>query len=412
MQPACETLPCGMKLVMMPCEAESVAVGVFVASGSRDEPRRLSGISHFIEHMLFKGTRKMRPADISRAVEGRGGNFNAFTSEEATCYYVHIPGEYLVDAVDILSDMYFNATIPEEEFAREKCVILEEKKMYDDDPSSVAMENLQASLFRGTPLAMPVIGTEKSLLAMTASDLREYIASHYTPSRTVVVVVGDFDPAACRRAVESRFCHSRRRGASPKRAAVRLVSPPTPEVTVKRDIKQTQLALGFRTGGMEDDSRYALSVLDGVLGRGMSSRLFLNLRERRGLSYDISSRAQLFRGAGMLGICAGLDATKAGAVLAAVEKEIGRLREKCVGAAELKRVKEFLTGNFRLSHEKIMSKLVYCGSSMLSFGRVLPVKDEVDRVRAVTADEIRALASRIFVDSRRAVSWVVPRGWQ
>ncbi len=401
-----------MKLVMMPCEAESVAVGVFVASGSRDEPRRLSGISHFIEHMLFKGTSKMGPADISRAVEGRGGNFNAFTSEEATCYYVHIPGEYLADAVDILSDMYFDATIPEDEFAREKCVILEEKKMYDDDPSSVAMENLQASLFRGTPLAMPVIGTEKSLLAMTAADLREYISSHYTPGRTVVVVVGDFDSAACRRAVESRFCRSRRRGSAPRRAAVRLGLSPTPEVTVERDIKQAQLALGYRTSGIEDESRYALSVLDGVLGRGMSSRLFLNLRERRGLSYDISSRAQLFRGAGMFGISAGLDASKSGAVLAAVEREIARLREKRVGAAELKRVKEFLTGNFRLSHEKIMSKLVYCGSSMLSFGRVVPVKDEVDRVRAVTADEIRALASRIFVDSRRAVSWVVPRGWQ
>ena len=195
----------GLRVVLVPCEAESVAVGVFVASGSRHETGKTAGISHFIEHMLFKGTPTRRPIDITRAIEGRGGNFNAMTGEESTCYYAHMPDEYLGEAVDILSDMYLRATIPDDEFEREKRVVLEEIKMYEDEPDSVAMENLQRSLFPKSMLGSPVAGSEKSLLPLKPQDLRHYIKSHYRADNTVVVVVGSFDPAEALRLVEGAF---------------------------------------------------------------------------------------------------------------------------------------------------------------------------------------------------------------
>ena len=182
-------------MVLAPCEAESVAVGLFVRSGSRNERKAQAGISHFLEHMLFKGTAKRSALDITRAIEGRGGRFNAYTSEENTCFFAHIPDEYLAEAMDILVDMFKNAKLDAREFAKEKAVILEEIKMYADEPDSVAMENLQACLFPGHPLGRPVAGGEKSLEPMTPEDLRGWIKRRYTPRNTVLVVAGKFDAA-------------------------------------------------------------------------------------------------------------------------------------------------------------------------------------------------------------------------
>ena len=205
MSPRCETLSNGLRVVMVPCEAESVAVGVFVRSGSRHENAETAGISHFIEHMLFKGTPTRKPIDITRSIEGLGGNFNAFTGEESTCYYMHLPSEYLADAVDILADMYLNAAIPEDEFSREKEVIIEEIRMYADDPGSVAMENLQRNLFPDSQLGASVAGSEESLRPMKASDLRKYIKSHYRADNTVVVIAGAIEPDEAMRIVNEKF---------------------------------------------------------------------------------------------------------------------------------------------------------------------------------------------------------------
>ena len=205
MSPRCETLSNGLRVVIVPCEAESVAVGVFVESGSRHEDDKTAGISHFIEHMLFKGTPTRKPIDITRAIEGRGGNFNAFTGEETTCYYMHLPSEYLADAVDILADMYLNASIPDDEFAREKEVVIEEIRMYADDPGSVAMANLQRNLFPDSQLGAPVAGSEKSLRPMKPSDLRKYIKSHYRADNTVVVIAGAVESEKALRIVNERF---------------------------------------------------------------------------------------------------------------------------------------------------------------------------------------------------------------
>ena len=409
-RPGVMCLENGMRVVLAPCEAESVAVGVFVASGSRHETERTAGISHFIEHMLFKGTPTRRPIDITRAIEGRGGNFNAMTSEEATCYYAHLPDEYLGEAIDILSDMYLRATIPDDEFEREKQVVLEEIKMYEDEPDSVALENLQRSLFPKSRLGAPVAGSAKSLCPLRPEDLREYIRAHYRADNTVVVVAGHFDPVQALRLVDGAFRElpytkppAKRREQPPRAASV------VPSVTKSKDVQQVQLALGYRTFGIRDRRKYAASVLDAVLGRGMSSRLFQEVREKRGLSYDISSRMQFFSDAGMFAVTAGLDRTKADRALATIDRELRRVRDAKVSPAELSRTKEFLVGNFRLSHEKVASKMFFYGQTMLSFGRLVTPDEQVAGIKAVTSDDIRSVARAVFADANRSVSWVVPQ---
>ncbi|MBP5790708.1 MAG: insulinase family protein, partial [Kiritimatiellae bacterium] len=194
-----------LTLAMVPCEAESVAAGVFVASGSRHEPAKVAGISHFIEHMLFKGTAKRRAIDITKAIEGRGGMFNACTGEESTCYFVHMPDEYLAEAIDILADMYLHAAMRKDDFELEKQVILEEIKMYADDPSSVAAENMQRALFPDNPLGAPVAGSPESLLPMTPRDLKDYMKRHYLSSNTIVAITGKFDEKEAERIVRKAF---------------------------------------------------------------------------------------------------------------------------------------------------------------------------------------------------------------
>ena len=408
MSPRCETLPNGLRVVLVPCEAESVAVGVFVASGSRHEDAKLAGISHFIEHMLFKGTSTRTPLDITLAIEGRGGNFNACTSEEATCYFVHLPSEYLGEAVDILSDMYLRAKIPADEFRREKQVIVEEIRMYSDEPDSVAMENLQRALFPDSALGAPVAGTAESLRPMKPADLKRYVKSHYLPSNTVVVIAGNFDEASALGEVGKRFrrCPDGRkfRCSDDKPLQGKAIS----RIVTSKDIVQTQLAIGYRTFGIQDRRKYAATVMDAVLGRGMSSRLFQEVREKLGLSYDISSRMQFFQDAGMFMVTAGLDGAKAEETLRTIDREFERIRTKKVSAAELKRTKDFLVGNFRLSHEKVTSKLFFYGQTMLAFGRVVSPQEQIEGIRAVTAADVQAVAQTILRRSNRSVSWVVP----
>ncbi len=408
MKPLLTTLRNGLTVALAPCEAESVAFGLFVASGSRHEDAANAGISHFIEHMLFKGTPTRTPLDITQAIEGRGGNFNACTGEESTCYYTHLPSECLDEAVDILSDMYLHATIPADEFAREKQVVIEEIKMYADEPDSVAMENLQRNLFPGSTLGTPVAGSAKTLTPMTPSLLRRYVRSHYRPDNTVAVLVGAFTPDKALKVLEARLGRFTRKAVMRKADGERLGTV-VPKASVTREINQAQLALGYRTFGIQDPRKYAATVMDAVLGRGMSSRLFQEVREKRGLSYDISSRMQFFKDAGMFTVTAGLDASKADRALATIDRELTRIATRLVRADELRRTKEFLIGNFRLSHERVTSKLFFYGQTLLAFGRLVPPAEQIEGIRAVTAADIRSVAHEIFQDKNRAVSWVLPK---
>ena len=408
--PECHQLPNGLKVVLVPCEAESVAFGLFIASGSRHETAKTAGISHFIEHMLFKGTPTRRCVDITREIEGRGGNFNACTSEESTCYYAHLPSECLDRAVDIISDMYLNATIPDDEFEREKAVVIEEIKMYADEPDSVAMENLQRGLFPASTLGAPVAGSPASLEPLRPEGLRAYIKSHYLATNTVAVLVGAFESARALELVGRALGGACARRRTERRLPSPLAARAVALKSATKEIFQAQLALGYRTFGIRDRRKYAATVLDGVLGRGMSSRLFQEVREKRGLSYDISSRMQFFQDAGMFVVTAGLDAARREQALATIDRELEKIRTRKISAAELKRTKDFLIGNFRLSHEKVTSKLFFYGQTALSFGRLVTPAEQIEGIRSVTPDDVMAVADAVFRPVNRCVSWVLPAG--
>lgn len=407
-QPTVCKLSNGLRVVLVPCEAESVAFGLFIASGSRHEVAKIAGISHLIEHMLFKGTPTRRPIDISRAIEGRGGNFNAMTGEELTCYYTHLPSEYLADAVDIFSDMYLRASIPADEFQREREVVIEEIRMYADEPDAIAMENLQRSLFPCSRLGAPVAGSAASLRPLVPADLKRYIKTHYLPSNTVAVVVGAFDADEAMRLIRKAFGAFRRPGRTPEIDSALQGRPVASVVAKKPDINEAQLALGYRALGISDPRKYAAIVLDAILGRGMSSRLFQEVREKRGLSYDISSRMQFFKDAGMFVVTAGLDPKKRDLALKTIDRELKKVVSTRVSAAELRRTKEFLIGNFRLSHEKVISKLHFYGQTFLAFDRLIPPSEQVEGIRAVTAADVQSVARAILRPSNRALSWVLP----
>ena len=404
------TLSNGMRVVLAPCEAESVAVGLFVASGARHETAKTAGISHFIEHMLFKGTATRSALAISQAIEGRGGNFNAYTSEEGTCFYAYLPCDYLPTAVDIISDMFAHAAIPDAEFARERQVILEEIKMYADEPDSVASENLSRALFPDNALGLPIAGSAATLDKMTPQALRAYIRRAYVPSATTAVVAGRFEPAAARALVEKAL-GGLAEGKPLVHVPVNMRNRPVKEARAERDIQQVQLALGFRTFGVRapDCKKYAANVFDGLMGRSMSSRLFQSVREKRGLSYDIRSQLQFFEETGGWAVTAGLATDRVPQALAAIEREFARIRAKRPGAAELKRTKEYLVGNFRLGLEQVRARLFYFGNCVQTYGRVLPPEEVVAGIAAVTADDVLAIANEILQEKNRSVSWVVPK---
>ncbi|MCQ2183473.1 MAG: insulinase family protein [Bacteroidales bacterium] len=406
--PQAEVLGNGMRVVLVPCEAESIAFGMFIASGSRHESSDTAGISHLIEHMLFKGTPARSPLEITLAIEGRGGNFNAYTSEEATCYYAHMPCEYMDEAVDIIADMYLHALVPADEFAREKQVVLEEIKMYADEPDSVAMENLQRALFPVNQLGAPVAGGAASLLPMRPIDLKRYIRTHYRPDNTVAVIAGKFDYEAAMKSIDGRLGKFRRKAVNGLPHEV-LMGRVKPEVEARREIQQTQLALGYRTFGIADRRKYAATVFDAIMGRGMSSRLFQEVREKRGLSYDISSRMQFFQDVGMFTITAGMDPAKARQTLETIDGELRKICDRKVTQAELDRTKEFLIGNFRLSHEKVTSKLFFYGQTMLAFNRLVSPEEQIEGIRKVGVADVQNVAKEILKTKNRSISWVRPK---
>jgi predicted Zn-dependent peptidase len=388
-------------------EAESVSVGIWAGAGGRHEKPALSGVSHFLEHMLFKGTPTRSALAISQAIEGRGGYLNAFTQEESTCYYARLPHEYLPQAVDVLADMYVNASVGEEDLARERDVILEEIKMYQDLPQHLVQERLQEAMFKGHALGLPLSGEEATLRKMGRETLLRYKAQAYAPTATVFAFAGRLEHEACVAYAERAYGHVRRsRGLAFK--AVDGSVPQERFVMAKKEIGQVHAVVGFRVFGRHDDRRYALRVLNGLLGENMSSRLFQSVRERHGLCYSIQSGYQLFEEAGLFTISGGFDSQRAEAALKLTAKEIRRVLDKKVGAGELKRAKDYLLGTFRLGLEGTGSQMMFIGESLLNYGRVVRPEETIAGIQAVTAEDVRRVAADVFEPSRLTLALVVP----
>jgi predicted Zn-dependent peptidase len=388
-------------------DAESVSFGVWAKTGGRYEKAAQSGMSHFLEHMLFKGTPTRSALQISQAIEGSGGYLNAFTGEESTCYYARLPYEFMPRAVEVLTDMYANAFVKQDDLERERAVILEEIKMYQDQPQAYVQELLQDAMFANHALGRPLAGSEKTLLPVDRATMLDYKAKVYTPAATVFAFAGRLEHEACVACVEKAFGHAAKGKRQPF-APVTDATKQRPFAMARKEITQVHAVAGFRLFGRHDKRRYALRVLNGLLGENMSSRLFQSVRERHGLCYSISSSYQLFDETGMFTISGGFDSQRAEAALRLTAKELRRVLDKKVSAPELKRTKDYLLGTFRLGLEGTGNQMLLLGESFLHYGRVVLPEETIRAIQAVTADDIQRVAADVFAPERMTLSLVVP----
>lgn len=385
----------------------SVSVGLWVGVGSRYEPAPLSGICHFIEHLLFKGTRKRSAKDISEAVEGIGGYLNAFTSEEATCFHARASHERFDQLLDVLMDMLQDSKFAPADIKKEREVIKEEMAMYLDEPQHHVQELLNATMWPGQPLGRSITGTNKTLNAMQRSQLVEYLRANYAAASTLVVVAGKITHRRVLQAV-SRYAPGFRRGERPEfvPATTQQRQPVVRLVTKKTE--QTQLALGLRTCSRHDDRRYPLRLLNTLLGENMSSRLFQVVREDHGLAYSIYSTPSTFGDVGDLVISAGLDTDNLPKTLRLIMREMRRCTETPPTAAELQRARDYVIGQMDLASESTDSQMNWMGEQILGYGRVFTPTEVKERLRRITPAEIRAVARDFFRPDRLNLALVSP----
>ncbi|MBU6182577.1 MAG: insulinase family protein [Verrucomicrobia bacterium] len=400
------TLPGGLRIAT--CEmphTQTAAMGIWASVGGRHEPAALNGISHFIEHMLFKGTRRRSARRIMEDVEGVGGDINAFTSEERTCYYAASAAEHFPRVCDVLCDIYMEPRFSPRDIDRERGVIAEEIQMYCDEPSSHVQELLQQTYWQGHPLGRPLTGTHSTIATMDAAAFRSYRAAHYTAPATVVTAAGNIRHAEVVDRVSGLLSGLPQKTPAPAAAYPRI--PAKPRIAAEaRDIQQTQLSLALPAPGINAPLRHAFLVLNTILGANASSRLFQELREKRGLCYSVSSNILSLRDGGLLEISAGLDRRNLEKSLRIVLAAIESLRKKPVAPRELRRAVEFLIGSGRMALERTSTQSSRLGNSILAKGKIVDPETITARIRATTPDDILA-AARAFLDPSRITLAVV-----
>ncbi len=388
-------------------QVSSVAIGLWVGAGGRHESPEESGVSHFLEHLLFKGTRRRTAQEISREIEGRGGYLNAFTQEESTCYYARVASEHAWTALDVLTDMYLDPKLAEEDIAKERGVILEEIMMYRDQPQHVAEETLGELLWADHALGRPLTGTPENLGRVGRGVMRRYLRTHYVPARTVAVFAGAVDHEACVKRVE-RLLGARPAGAAPAWKKVTAAVKQKPVALIGKAIEQTHVAMGFRLFGRRHPDRYALRVLSVALGENMSSRLFHTVRERHGLAYSIHSGAQLFDETGVLSVSAGLDRKRTMRALDLIVGELNKMKMAPMSGAELRRAKDYAVGQLRLSLEGTANQMLWVGDNILSYGRFIPPEEIIAQVEAVTSQDVMRVAGDVFRSCKASLAVVAP----
>ncbi|MEB4780219.1 pitrilysin family protein [Paenibacillus jamilae] len=370
----------------------SVSFGIWVKTGSRNETPDNSGISHFIEHMLFKGTERFSAKEIAEQFDAIGGNVNAFTSKEYTCYYAKVLDEHLPIAVDVLSDMFFNSKLDQEELAREKNVILEEISMYEDTPDDMVHDLVSRAAYGEHPLAYPILGTEDHLLAMDSSHLSHYMKEHYTIDNTVISVAGNVDDRLVE-LLEQHFGHFDNHG---------IVSPLTVPafngqlLYHEKATEQNHICLSLPGFAIGDDLQYAMVLLNNAIGGGMSSRLFQEIREKRGLAYSVYSYHSSHADSGMFTIYAGTAPKQTKDVLDLTLELLRDVAINGLDANELRKGKEQLKGSLILSLESTGSRMNRLGKNELMLGRHYTLDQMIEHIEQVTADDVNKVLDLMF----------------
>ena len=388
------TLPNGVRVLTETMPAvRSATVGVWADVGSAAERPGERGISHIVEHMLFKGTARRSAREIAETMDGIGGNLNAFTDKESTCYYAKVMDRHLPLALDVLGDMFLHSTFDPEELAKEQKVILEEIKMYEDSPDELIHDLFIQTMWTGANLGDPTIGFAQTVSAVTPDDLRAHMRNHYAPNSVIVAAAGNVDHDAFVAEVEANF--------DGFTGACALPVPEAPATTPNalfrhKESEQAHIVLGTRGLSAVDERRYALSVLDTILGGGMSSRLFQEIREKRGLVYSVYTFQASYRAAGLFGVYAGASAENVQKCVDVIGEQFEAVRELGVTEAELHLAKEHMKGSLTLSLESSSSRMIRLGRNEFAFGRQISTEEIEARVDAVTLDEVRAIAYELF----------------
>lgn len=385
----------------------SVSLGIWVGAGGRYEPAELNGVSHFIEHMLFKGTGRRSAKEISQAVEGIGGYLNAFTGEESTCFYSKARHDRFEQLLEVLMDMFLNSKFDSGEIAKERGVIKEELAMYMDQPNQLVQELLNETLWPNHPLGRSLTGTEKTIDAMDRTKLLGYRRTNYVAPSTLVTAAGNLSHEKIVRAVGAyapKF-------SSGKRAHFLPVQDEQSEPRLRaftKDTAQLQLALGFRTCSRHDERRFALRILNTLLGENMSSRLFQVIREDHGLAYSIHSCLVFFDDVGALIISAGMDTEQIPRVMKLIVKELQQFAQKAPSAKEMRQTRDFLIGQIDLSLESTENQMMWLGEQLLGYGKIIAPSEIKKRLAQVQPTEVRRAAQYFFQPQRLSLALVSP----
>lgn len=402
-------LPDGLRVATAPMpHMASVSLGIWVGVGGRYESARLNGIAHFIEHMLFKGTKRRSARQISEAVEGIGGYLNAFTSEEHTCFYARAHHSRVGQLFDVLTDMFLHSRFDPAEIDKEREVIKEEYTMYRDQPVQHVQELLNEATWPNQALGRPLTGTPRTIDSFQREDFLKHLATHYVSGSTLVAAAGHIEHADLVKLVTK------------ERAAFRTGVRPAFEPAVPgkaapvvrlhtRKTEQTQLALGIRTCSRHDQRRFPLRLLNALLGESMSSRLFQTVREDRGLVYSIYSATSFWQDVGDIVISAGLDADKLNETLRLIVGELHTLRERPPGRAEFNRARDYVIGQIDLALESTENRMMALGEQVLGYGKAMAPEASKRRLAAVTPTEVRAAARDFFRPDRSTLALVSPR---
>ena len=386
------TLPNGARLLLQEVPgAQSAALGFFVGVGSRHEAPRENGAAHFIEHMLFKGTARRSAGQLARDMDAIGGQFNAYTTKEHTCFYGRTLDRHLDEGLDILADMLFHSRFDQGDVELERGVILEEIGMYEDTPEDLVSERLSAAVYRGTPLARPILGRESTLEGMTGEWLARWQRKHYHAGNLVAALAGKFSPAQA---------DSLRDLLAALPSGLPAQSPPVtyrPAVTAKKKaIEQNHLILAFPAPSYLDERRPQVLLLNALLGGGCSSRLFQQLREERGLCYSVYSYVADHADTGLLGIYAGVSRDQEWAALEGARRVALELADHGPSQEEVDRVREQAKANLLMGSESVQARMSHLGSSALLYGRVRETEELLDLYDAVTREQLRDLAGALF----------------
>jgi predicted Zn-dependent peptidase len=398
----------GVKIVTSPMvRKQSVAIGIWINAGARFETPKISGISHFLEHLVFKGTKSYSCQKIKESIEGVGGSLNGFTSEELTCFLVKIPSRYLDLALDILADMVVNPTLPVREINKERTVILEEIKMYKDLPQSYVYEMLDGLLWPDQPLGMSILGSTESVSRIMRKDLYAYKESYYSPENIVISAAGLLNQERFKDKVRKRLSCLKKKGTNEFSKASEMQGQPRLEI-LSKDTEQTHLAIGFHALKRDHPLKYALAILHIILGANSSSRLFSEIRENRGLAYEIGTLVKRLKDTGAFIVHAGVDNKNVEFAIKLIFQELQKVSKKPVTKDEFRRAKEFFLGQLMLALEDTMDQMLWIGESTVSLDRTHTLQQVIRDVNKVSLEELGQVSRIIFKEDKTNIAIIGP----